>query len=1620
MRVTGLYISALFWFIGLSGYGQITVTPTNNAALLVEELVGPGVIVSNEQLFSSAIGQGIFTGNGGSMGFDNGIVLTSGRAVDAEGPNSQVFPNATSFVTGQPGDPLLTQAAGAPTQDRCELRFDVIPLSDTLTFRYVFASEEYPEYVCSGFNDVFGFYVSGPNPQGGNYNNQNVAIIPGSSLPVAINTVNPGVAGSQGTPNGCVSLAYSAFYVSNNVQGQGTIEYDGHTIVLRALIPVVKCQTYTLRLMVADAGDGLWDSGVFLESGSLQSNAATVEAISNGGIGYSNLIEGCLDGELIFRRGNSGSNPLTIYINKAGTATNGIDYVAIPDSVIIPPNQDSVVIDLIAFQDNLAEPFESLIIYISIGCNNEIADSAVIFITDSLSISITPDTTICLGQSIQLQAVGGGNFNWSPPTGLNVTFISTPTATPLVTTTYTVSSSIAACSATNQVTISVVDYPNINAGPDTSVCRGNSLTMVATGAAQTYSWTPVQFMNNPTILNPTVVPLATTSYVLTASNGNGLCVRKDTVNVTVNLPPNINAGSNRNICAGDSVQLTATGGVSYVWSPAATVSDPNIPNPFVFPSSPTIYTVIGTDANGCSREDQVLVSIIPAPNVSAGNDVTICAGASTTLSAGGGSTYSWLPAATLSNPTIRNPIATPVTTTTYTVTGTNPAGCTNTDTVRVTVNLPPIPNPQANTLQVCPGETINLSASGGITYQWSPPAGLSNPGIANPVATVTAPVTYTVTVTDAAGCVGIDSISLTVFQPPVISTGGNDSICVGESITLSASGGLLYQWSPSATLSNPSISNPVATPANTTTYSLTVQDANGCTSDGQVTVTVMPRPIVNAGIDQNVCQGSAVNLNASGAFSYSWAPSQGISNPSIGNPTLVPQQNQTYTVTGATAFGCTANDTVRITVIPLPATTVGGAPTGVCPGGQIQLTATGGIGYQWSPASGLSNPNIANPTASPAATTMYTVRITDITGCVATDSILATIYSLPNLSAGADDTLCAGQSVTLQGTGALTYAWLPATGLSNPAVRNPVATPATTTNYTLTGTDANGCTNTDEITIRVNPLPIANAGADVTECRNTVANLAGSGGVSYQWSPSSGLSCTNCPNPALVVNGSRNYVLRVTDVNGCTDTDTIAVTMLALPAVNAGVDQTICPGTAATLSGAAAGSTFSWSPPAGLSSTIVLDPTANPATATTYTLTTTDGNGCVNRDSVRIDFFPNSQIVTGTDTAICIGRSVRLQASTMVSYTWQPGTSLSNANVANPWATPTVTTVYTVTGTDANGCVSTATQRVTVNPLPALNPAFTDTTICPGTSVTLQVASGFTYVWTPATYLSNPGIANPVATPTGAVSYTVTATNNFNCSSNAVIDVDVYPVTDPNAGPANAGICPGDAIQLTAQGGVSYDWSPRSSLDNRNAATPFASPSATTQYTVVIQDINGCTFSDTVSVTVYPAAWSEAGDDQSVFIGNSVILEGSGNGAYNWTPDKWLSDATIANPVATPDSSTTYTLTITTPDGCTAQDSVYIRVYYPTEMYMPNAFTPNGDGNNDLFGPVWFNEFELVYFRIFNRWGQLVYETNDPTAWWNGTANGVPQPMDTYVYMIRGVGNRGENFVQEGNVVLLR
>lgn len=700
------------------------------------------------------------------------------------------------------------------------------------------------------------------------------------------------------------------------------------------------------------------------------------------------------------------------------------------------------------------------------GCMDSITGNVNVSLVNG--IGADNDTTVCSGAPFTLHAWGANlsGWSWTPAGAVNNPNAQNPIATiTTLTKFYVTATHSGGCNYIDSITVDVKPLPNINTIPDTAICQFTTVQLTTTGGVS-YSWSPLTGLDNPNTGNPIAGPLVPIKYYVTGTGANG-CINIDSVTVTLKPAPTVNTIPDTSFCANIILQLTTTGtAASYSWSPTTGLSNPSISNPIATPVVPTKYYVTGTSANGCTNIDSVMVTPKALPNVNTIPDTAICNQTSVQLTTTGAAGYSWTPATGLSNPNIASPIATPAVPTKYYVTGTGANGCTNMDSVMVTLKPAPVINTIPDTA-ICQGSGVQLTTTGGVSYSWSPATGLSNASIGNPVATPLVPTKYYVTGTGANGCTNTDSVMVTLKALPSVNTTPDTSFCgTAGNIQLNTTGAVSYSWTPVSGLSNPNIANPVATPASTIKYYVTGTGANGCTNIDSVLITQKALPAINTIPDTSACPGFGVQLTTTGGVSYSWTPAAGLSNPNIASPIATPAVPTKYYVTGTGANGCTNIDSVMVGIgAALPVDAI--PDTSICTQSSIQLQVTGATSYRWTPATGLSNPNISNPVATPAGTTKYYVVGTSGTGCAGIDSVTVTIVPLPLIVTSPDTLLCGAGSVQLNTTGGSSYFWFPPFGLSDPTIPNPIASPAGTTQYIVTGFGANGCSANDTVNIKI-------------------------------------------------------------------------------------------------------------------------------------------------------------------------------------------------------------------------------------------------------------------------------------------------------------------------------------------------------------------------------------------------------------------------------------------------------------------------------------------------------------------------------------------------------------------------
>lgn len=417
--------------------------------------------------------------------------------------------------------------------------------------------------------------------------------------------------------------------------------------------------------------------------------------------------------------------------------------------------------------------------------------------------------------------------------------------------------------------------------------------------------------------------------------------------------------------------------------------------------------------------------------------------------------------------------------------------------------------------------------------------------------------------------------------------------------------------------------------------------------------------------------------------------------------------------------------------------------------------------------------------------------------------------------------------------------------------------------------------------------------------------------------------------------------------------------------------------------------------------------------------------GCIDTLVKAVDIIDKPPITLAfKDALICIPDALQLQASGTGNFTWTPLTDISNPNTATPTVNPTTTTTYHVQ-LDREGCINTDSVKVRVVSFVTIIP-MADTTICLTDNVQLNITSdALQYQWTPANSLNDAAISNPIATPLGNTVYQVTGRIG-SCTASANIQVNTVPYPIASAG-ADTTICYNTPSQLHgSHDGSSFNWSPAASLLNANTLNPTAYPAYTQAYVLSSFDTRGCPKPgrDTVLVTVLPKIIPYAGNDTMVVTGQPLQLHAQGGDSYLWIPATGLSNPATQNPIGIygPETdSVRYTVRVYNIAGCYDSASVKVTVFQtqPT-VFVPTAFTPNGDGLNDVIRPIAVGISRINYFRIYNRWGQMVFSTTINGHGWDGRIGGTPQASNVYVWMVSAVDYAGRPVFLKGTTTLIR
>lgn len=760
------------------------------------------------------------------------------------------------------------------------------------------------------------------------------------------------------------------------------------------------------------------------------------------------------------------------------------------------------------------------------------------------------------------------------------------------------------------------------------------------------------------------------------------------------------------------------------------------------------------DASGGLTDALLARVIFDAPLANAGRDTILCAGSSVLLGgdAGGGRppyAFRWSPETGLSDAHIQRPSAAPATGTIYVLTVIDAEGADARDTVEVRV----LPAPRANAgpdATICPGDGTRIGGtatggSGQFTYSWSPAEGVKDTDASSIVVRPRRSTTYTQTVRDRNGCVSTDSVTVLVREPVLVDAGPDRTVCAGEPtpIDVRVTGGaepLQFHWEPSEGLSDPAARRPVLTARRSARFIVRVQDANGCKGADTLSVTVPPPPTVDAGRDQVLCAGGSATLegNATGGkppYRFAWNTEAGAAGATT-RLAVSPTATTRYVLQVTDANGCVVRDSVTVEIV-VPIVVQAGPDLDMCAGGETALRAEARGGtppytWVWSPVTGLSDPHSSHCMARPGKNTVYAITVTDAKGCTSTDETRVTVHAKPVLAVPARVEMCRDGSARLSATlrGGLPpfrYRWTPSTGLSADTVPDPLARPAETLQYRCTVTDAAGCSVDAPTTVVVLAPPAVDAGPEMRECLGTETTLradvrGGRKPFTAQWTPSAGLKNPKALSTAARLSATTTFIVTVTDAAGCIGRDTVTVVVPPPPRSDAGPDRRCCSGGSVQLAGVATSGAppyrYSWTPATGLDDAASPQPVASPAQDALYTLTVSDSGGCTASDVTRVTVLSPPRIAPTPPLTVCQGASTRAALAITggakpYRFAWAPPDGLNRSDGADPLIAPARSIIYTVTVTDANGCIATAQLPVTVLPAPVAS-AGPDITLCAG------------------------------------------------------------------------------------------------------------------------------------------------------------------------------------------------------------------------------------------------------------------------------------------------------------------
>jgi len=638
-----------------------------------------------------------------------------------------------------------------------------------------------------------------------------------------------------------------------------------------------------------------------------------------------------------------------------------------------------------------------------------------------------------------------------------------------------------------------------------------------------------------------------------------------------------------------------------------------------------------------------------------------------------------------------------------------------------------------------------------------------------------------------------------------------------------------------------------------------------------------------------------------------------------------------------------------------------------------------------------------------------------------------TVNPLPTANAGADQSICNGDAITLTASGGVSYNW------DNGVNQGVGFTPLLTNTYTVTVTDGNNCTDTDFTIITVNPLPIADAGEDKNICDGGAVDLTASGGVNYLWNTTENTATINV-NPTVTT----TYSVTVSDINNCESTDNVTVNVNSALIADAGSDVTICKGQS-TILNASGGVSYNWSPANSLSLSSVSDPTASPTQTTTYTVTVSDGPGCEDTDQVIVTVLTVNAFA-GNDATICAGDEILLSASGGISYAWSPTFGLTSPNTSTTIAGPQSTTVYTVYVTDVNGCTETDDVVINVLPTVEVNTVVSSNIVCPGDEIIIEP---FPTSGIPPYVVHTFGgtiINTPIYLyPNDTLDYQFYVTDQCGTTIMQTVHIDVHDVPSLDFHPEITSGCQPLLVNfnnLYYDENFNYTWN---FGDNEQESLSFEiNPSHVYEepgiYDVSLSVVtnDGCEssteFTELIHVYEKPEAKFEA-DPKLVSVVSPRVL--FSNLSTHLDTCIWSfgdgDTSSVIHPLHSfpiyPTGEYNVELIIATDHGCRDSSYTTITISNQASFYAPTGFTPDHDGINDYF-KVFGSGINNRNFKmqIFDRWGEIIFESEDPHLGWDGKVKGTKRAAKcgVYTWLVTYSDFMNVQYQKAGTVTLIR